>query len=64
MSISTLANVFNSVYIRLYKVMGCVYSQFNMGGKADSYETKQTDGAFICEFFAGVAPPHYALKRD
>ena len=25
---------------------------------------KPTISAFISEFFAGVAPPHYVLKRD
>jgi hypothetical protein len=32
--------------------------------KAGLYEAKQTISAFICEFFAGVAPLHYAPKRD
>ena len=64
MSISGLAKAFNSVYIKIYKVLRCVCSQFKTGKKAGLYEAKQTISAFICEFFAGFAPPHYAPKRD
>ena len=64
MSISGLAKAFNSVYIKIYKVLRCVCSQIQNWQKAGLYEAKQTISAFICEFFAGVALPHYAPKLD
>ena len=64
MSISALANAFNNVYKKALKVLSCICSNFKIDYKAGLYETKQTLGAIICEFFAGVALPHYALKRD
>ena len=53
MSISALANAFNSVYI---KQVGCL--------DVFILNPKPAISAFICEFFAGVAPPQYVLKRD
>ena len=61
--ISALANVFNTVYIKRTSVEMC-WSQFRYGNEAKFYENQLIISAFICEFFAGVVPPHYLLKRD
>ena len=62
MSISTLANAFNSVYIKIYKVLRCVCSQFKIGKKAGYYETKQTISAFICEFLPAL--PRRTMRQS
>jgi hypothetical protein len=49
-----LANAFNNVYIKIYKVLRCVCSQFKIGEKVGYYETKQTISAFICEFLPAL----------
>ena len=61
MNISALANVFNSVYIQIWKVLRYMCSQFRYGVKAKLYWTKLSFNAAFCEFFAGVAPPNYVL---
>ena len=64
MSISALANAFNRVYIKIWELLGYACSEFRTDEKAAVYENMLIISAFICKFFAGVAHPHYVLKRD
>ena len=47
MSISALANAFNSVYIKIFKLVICACFQFRVGDEAGLCEAKQTISALI-----------------
>jgi hypothetical protein len=65
MSISFLANAFNSVYIYRRKVLRFGYSHFICRAKSDRIIEKfMFISAFDLCIPAGVAQPHYAPKRD
>ena len=64
MSISALANVFNSVYINIKGIEVLVLSRELAKDSGFMRPKRPSFNTFICEFFAGVALPHYAPKRD